>query len=151
MMQRIVNAIWPILVLWIVLLSVAIALDADWPETRRLDFALLAAIGTFNLLLASVMLRRMRGVDVLTLALAAVFVTKSLLWFFFTASRLWPEFVAEHQPVFYWVFRLLIITSLTGAFLLLVTTPDGRYEEGRQAGIAEEKAAEHEREMAAGR
>jgi hypothetical protein len=149
MVRRVVDIIWPVLLLWIVLLSVAFASDADWPETRRLDFALIASIATFDVLLASIMLRRMRGIDWLTLALSAVLITKSMLWFFFTGSRLWPEFVAEHSELLLWTLRLLIMGSLTGAVALLIATPDESYEQGRLAGVAEEQHDQHERELVA--
>lgn len=150
-LRHIFRVVWPVLFMWFVLLSIAIGTEATWPESQHGDFVLIACIGTFDVLLATIMLRRMRGLDWLTIALSAVFLTKGMVWFYFTARHLWPEFFLDYNQEVLWVLRSVLVFVLISAFLMLILTPDGSYAEQQRAegvveGYAEGVADERTRE-----
>jgi hypothetical protein len=128
------DVIWPIVLLWIVLITTAFLTGAHAPEGDKLDFFLLATIGTFDYLLATLMLRRMQGWDILTIALSLVFLAKGSLWFLFTGFRLWPEFAADHADFLLWGLRLGLVSTLAFAFTILLLTPGGYAEQRRKEG-----------------
>src|SRR6187402_87354 len=86
--SRIWAAIWPVTLLWLVLLAIALWRDATWPTegTRQTSFTALCVVVTFLLLVSTLMLRRMHGWDWLTISLAAAFATTSLTPFYLMAA-----------------------------------------------------------------
>jgi hypothetical protein len=138
MIRRARQVIWPVLIVWAVLLGLAFISNANWPNDNRLDFGIVLWIATFDLLLATVLLRRMHGFDLLAFTLGCVFLVKSGLWFTAAASQLWPEFAADHAQGIRWILRISLLISLPSAFAMLLITPDERYaREQRAEGVIE--------------
>jgi hypothetical protein len=138
MIRRIRQVIWPVLIVWAVLLGLAFISEANWPNDNWLDFGIILWIATFDLLLATVLLRRMHGFDWLAFSLGCVFLTKSTLWFTAAGSQLWPEFAADHAQGIRWILRISLLISLPAAFAMLLITPDERYaREQRAEGVIE--------------
>jgi hypothetical protein len=163
MIRRMRQVIWPVLIVWAVLLGLAFISEANWPNENWLDFGIILWIATFDLLLATVLLRRMHGFDLLAFSLGCVFLVKSGLWFTAAGSQLWPEFAADHADGIRWILRISLLISLPSAFLMLLITPDERYAreqraegvieghdagmtEGHAEGVAQEKSDQYDRE-----
>ena len=122
--HRILDAIWPVCMMLAALFGFGLLFGADWPNERRLDFALLVWIAAFLVLLATIILRRMNGCDWLTIALASVFLTIAVLRFFQLGFALWPVWFMENEEWITQSLRASVAVTLTWATVLLVTTPD---------------------------
>lgn len=121
---RVLDTVFPIALLWAVMFGFALWKDADWPETRRLDFALLFCIASFLVLLASVILRRMNGCDWLTISLASVFLTIACVRFYALGYWLWPHWFETNDRWLVQVLRASVVVTLIVATALLASTPD---------------------------
>jgi predicted membrane channel-forming protein YqfA (hemolysin III family) len=134
-LRRIANTLLPLALVWIALIVVAFVLDADWPDTNRLDFVLVCCIASFDVLLATTILRRMHGIDLLTIALAGVFYSKACIWFYAAGGRLWPEWYASHSSAIPNLIRVSIAVTLGIATVLVLMTEDG--SEAHDAPVTE--------------
>jgi hypothetical protein len=139
MTRHVFRVLWPLALVWIVLLSFAFITDAKMPaEGRRLDFAIVLAIASFDLLMATMLFRRMGALDWLAIALGLVFVVKSSLWFYAAGAQLWPAFAADHRETILWALRIGLIGTLVSAFVMLLITPDeSTPDEARAEGVIE--------------
>ncbi len=123
-----ISSIWPLAVLWAVLIGAGFAFDANWPQEWFPDFLLLAFIASFLVLLATLILRRMHGVDFLTIALASVFLAMSVIYFFGMGTILWPHWFAANRDWLLNLLRIAVAASGVWATALLLLTPDGANE-----------------------
>jgi hypothetical protein len=122
------------------------------------DFSLLVVITGFNVLLASLILRRMHGRDWLTIALASVFIAVAVIWCSAAAGMLWTDFYAEYRDLYINPLRIgIVATHVWATYLLITTADDGGYAadqraegviEGHLEGVAQEKSDQYDREMA---
>lgn len=121
-----ISTLWPVAVLWTVLIGVGFAFNADWPPRADLlpDFGLLCCIATFLVLLATLILRRMHGIDWLTIALATVFIAFSAVYFFSLGATLWPVWFTANRDWLLNLLRVVIAASMIWATALLLMTPD---------------------------
>jgi hypothetical protein len=159
MSRHLRDVLWPVLLVLGSFLLLGVLTHAQWPHDNRLDFAIIVWIAIFDLLMATVLLRRMDAWDWLAFWLGMVFLTKSAIWFTAAGSQLWPDFYLDHIEVIRWILRISLLISLPSAFAMLVLVPDERYAreqraegviEGHAEGVAQEQYDQHEREIAAG-
>jgi hypothetical protein len=159
MSRHLRDVLWPVLLVLGSFLLLGLLTNANWPSDGRLDFAIIVWIAVFDLLMATVLLRRMDVWDWLAFWLGMVFLTKAAIWFTAAGSQLWPGFYQDHIEVIRWILRISLLISLPSAFAMLVLVPDERYAreqraegviEGHAEGVAQEQSDQHEREIAAG-
>jgi hypothetical protein len=89
--------VWPVVVLWLVLLAFAAYTDTHMPEDRGADFLTVGLLITVQFLIASVSLRLMKGYEGFTIALAAFLTVKNVYWLWVMAFWLWPEYMRGHM------------------------------------------------------
>jgi fucose 4-O-acetylase-like acetyltransferase len=148
---------WPMLLVFAIFLIGGVLGGAHKPA-NWFDFSLLVVITGFNVLLASLILRRMHGRDWLTIALASVFIAVAVIWCFAAVGMLWTDFSAKYRDAYINPLRIgIIVTHLWATYLLITTADDGRYAaeqraegviEGHLEGVAQEKSDQYDREMA---
>jgi nitrate reductase gamma subunit len=149
---------WPMLLVFAAFLIFGVIFGAEWPKDNWFDFSLLVVITGFNVLLATLILRRMHGRDWLTIALASVFIAVAVIWCFAAVGMLWTDFSAEYRDAYINPLRIgIIVTHLWATYLLITTADDGGYAaeqraegviEGHIEGVAQEKSDQYDREMA---
>lgn len=120
-----ISTIAPVAIVWVVLIAFAFWQDADWPDERRYIWLTVAVVATFLMIVSTMMLRRMHGVDWLTISLAAAFAAVSLMPFYLLASSMWRAFFAEHQRVLLYAVCIGMAVPALWAIVMLAITPDG--------------------------
>jgi hypothetical protein len=108
--------VYPVVLLWIVLLGFAIYTDTHMPDERGADFLTVGLLVTVQFLLASVSLRLMKGRDGFTIALAAFLMIKNVYWLWVMAFWLWPSYMAGQM----WQARALRLAIVITAFWTLL-------------------------------
>jgi hypothetical protein len=96
---------------------------------QLLDVSLIAGLGSLCVVIATMNVRRMYGLDWLTLALSSVFVALAIWFFLAVGVRMWAEWYADNRDWLLNTVRATIGVTMIWAFLLLISTPnEGSYE-----------------------
>ncbi len=144
--QILIQAIFPVLAFWLVLLGLAFLLDADWPNGRvaKLNqgsigwqtFFLAMLVITVFLMKARIALWNRRSDDWFAISFSALDITIALFFTYLTFTNLWPGWRFQNGTVYREIFQGLevgiAVTSIWFLYMFVDAIVSGRFVDRRE-------------------
>jgi hypothetical protein len=134
--RLIVDALWPTLLMWLLLVVIAVWQDASLPTNRDdwAQFLVLCLVIEFLAVKSFLMARRMRERNWLTVSLIAANVTFVVVYLSVATRTLWPPWYGRHVQAIRWATYVSLSLVLIWGIWELANTPapaplDERVEE----------------------
>jgi hypothetical protein len=123
--RLIFDALWPTLLMWLVLVVIAVWKDASLPSDRDgwAQFAVLCLVIEFLAVKALLMTRRMQGWAWLTVSLIAANVTFAVVYLSVATRTLWPVWYGRHVEIIRWASYVSLALVLIWGIWELVNVP----------------------------
>jgi hypothetical protein len=123
--RLIFDALWPTLLMWLVLVAIAVWKDASLPHERDswAQFLVLCLVIEFLAVKSFLMARRMREWNWLTVSLIAANVTFDVVYLSVATRVLWPDWYGRHVETIRWASYVSLSLVLIWGIWELVNVP----------------------------
>jgi hypothetical protein len=123
--RLIFDALWPTLLMWLVLVVIAVWQDASLPTNRDgwAQFLVLCLVIEFLAVKSFLMARRMREWNWLTVSLIAANVTFAVVYLSVATRTLWPVWYGRHVEIIRWASYVSLALVLIWGIWELVNVP----------------------------